>query len=63
MDMNKEYYTVSEACKLLGIHPHTLRRADQAGKLVCVRTPGGRRRVPRTEIERYRTMATPPKEE
>jgi excisionase family DNA binding protein len=61
MDMS-EYLTMTEACKLLGVHPSTLRRAANAGKIKAVRTPGGRRRFPRSEIERLQTPE-PPKEE
>lgn len=53
MGMNEELLTVSEACKLMQIHPSTLRRADKAGAIRVIRTPGGRRRIPRSEVERY----------
>ena len=55
--IEKEFYTVMEACTILGIHPQTLRRAEKAGKLLCVRTPGGRRRIPVSEIIRLTTPA------
>ena len=52
MDMKEKLYTVTEACELLQIDPSTLRRADAAGTIRCVRTPGGRRRIPASEIAR-----------
>jgi putative resolvase len=54
MDM-QDLLTVTEACAILGIHPSTLRRAANAGKIKIVRTPGGRRRIPRSEVERLKT--------
>jgi putative resolvase len=45
--------TVTEACKLLQISPSTLRRADENGTIRVIRTPGGRRRVPMSEVLRY----------
>ena len=43
---------VAEAARLLGIHPQTLRAWDVQGKIRVVRTPGGKRRVPESEIRR-----------
>ena len=43
---------VAEAARLLGIHPQTLRVWDVQGKVRIVRTPGGKRRVPESEIRR-----------
>ncbi|AEF96691.1 IS607 family transposase [Methanotorris igneus] len=45
-------YTMKEACELLGIHIKTLQRWDREGKIKCVRTVGGKRRVPESEIKR-----------
>lgn len=36
---------------MLGVHPATLRRWADQGDVLCVVTPGGHRRFPRTEIE------------
>jgi len=53
MDMTIEkLYTVREACRILQISHSTLLRADRNGTIRCVRTPGGRRRVPESEIRR-----------
>jgi excisionase family DNA binding protein len=42
---------LSEAAALLGIHPDTLRRWADEGKVPTVRTPGGERRFYRADIE------------
>ena len=53
MAMKQEkLFTVKEACRLLQISHSTLVRADRAGTIHCLRTPGGRRRVPASEIAR-----------
>ena len=44
--------TLKEACKLLGIHPNTLRKWDKQGKIRVVRTVGDRRRIPESEVKR-----------
>jgi len=41
-----------EASKLLGVHIRTIQKWDKAGKIRCVRTIGGKRRVPESEIKR-----------
>jgi len=43
---------LSEAAKILGVHPKTIQRWDREGKIRCIRTVGGRRRVPESEIKR-----------
>ncbi len=43
---------MEEAAGLLGIHPQTLRAWDVQGKIRVVRTTGGKRRVPESEIRR-----------
>jgi len=45
-------YTMKEASKLLGVHVKTIQKWDREGKIKCVRTIGGKRRVPETEIKR-----------
>jgi putative resolvase len=42
--------TLAQACKLLGIHPTTLRRWEAAGKVRADRTPGGHRRYDLAEL-------------
>jgi putative resolvase len=41
-----------EASRLLGVCVKTIQDWDKAGKIRCVRTPTGRRRVPESEISR-----------
>lgn len=55
----KTFYTVSEACAILHIHPNTLRRAEKAGKIVCGRTPGGRRRIAAEQLARLSELLRP----
>ena len=45
-------YTMKEASRLLGVHIKTIQRWDREGKINCVRTVGGKRRVPESEIRR-----------
>lgn len=43
---------MKEAAKILGVSVRTIQRWDKAGKIRCIRTVGGRRRVPESEIKR-----------
>lgn len=45
-------YTLSEAANLLGVHPDTVRRWDNTGKIRSIRVSGGWRRFPESEIKR-----------
>ena len=45
-------YTLKEASKILGVHVKTIQKWDREGKIKCVRTVGGRRRIPESEIKR-----------
>ena len=45
-------YTLKEAKKLLGVTTKTIHRWDKEGKIRVVRTIGGRRRIPESEIKR-----------
>lgn len=47
-----EWYTLSEASRLLGVHPATVRQWSDEGKLHTFRTPGGHRRFARPDLER-----------
>jgi putative resolvase len=44
--------TLKEAKKLLGVTTRTIQRWDKDGKIRVVRTVGGRRRIPESEIKR-----------
>jgi len=52
--MPREFYSVSEAAKALGISVDTLRRWDRAGRLRTTRDPRNRRVVSAKEIDRLR---------
>ncbi|MDA8333621.1 MAG: excisionase family DNA-binding protein, partial [Peptococcaceae bacterium] len=45
-------FSAGEAARRLGVHLTTIQRWDREGKLRVVRTIGGKRRIPATEIER-----------
>lgn len=45
---------LSEATNLLGVTPRTLRAWDAAGTIHTIRSPGGHRLVPMSEVERLR---------
>jgi len=42
---------LAEAAEMLGVHPETLRRWADEGKVPYVRTPGGERRFASEDIE------------
>ena len=52
--MPKQFYSASEAAKLLGISLDTLRRWDRAGRIETARDSGNRRIVAAAEVKRLR---------
>jgi molybdopterin-binding protein len=52
--MPKQFYSASEAARMLGISLDTLRRWDRAGRIETVRDNGNRRIVSADEIRRLR---------
>jgi len=46
-----EWLTLSEAARLLGVHPSTVRAWSDKGLLPVYRTQGGHRRYRRSEVE------------
>jgi molybdopterin-binding protein len=50
----REYYSVSDAAKVLGVSVDTLRRWDRTGKIKAERDRANRRVIPATEIDRLR---------
>lgn len=52
--MPREFYSVSEAAKTLGISVDTLRRWDRQGRIRAERDKNNRRVVPASEIDRLR---------
>jgi molybdopterin-binding protein len=53
----KQFYSASEAAKLLGISLDTLRRWDRAGRIEAARDSGNRRIVSAAEVRRLRGEA------
>lgn len=54
--MSESYLSLKEAADQLGVHPVTLRRWAESGKIQVVRTPGGHRRFSTSEIERLKRL-------
>jgi molybdopterin-binding protein len=50
----KQFYSASEAARLLGISLDTLRRWDRAGRISTARDSGNRRIVAAAEVQRLR---------
>ncbi|WP_337861191.1 helix-turn-helix domain-containing protein [Ferroplasma sp.] len=48
----EKLFTLRDACRLLQIHPTTLRMWDREGKIRCVRMQNNFRRVPESDINR-----------
>jgi excisionase family DNA binding protein len=48
-----EWLTLSEAADELGVHPSTLRRWTDEGRVPARRTPGGHRRYAKADIDGY----------
>jgi len=57
--MPEKLYSLQEACEFLGVSPSTIRRWEKAGKIRCLRTLGGQRRVPESEIQRIQGVHRP----
>jgi excisionase family DNA binding protein len=49
----KDWLSLTEASELLGVHPTTLRRWADAGRVPSFRTPGGHRRFQAPELEAW----------
>lgn len=56
--MSEIFHSLKEAAEQLGVHPVTLRRWAESGKIRVVRTPGGHRRFASSEIERLKRQAS-----
>jgi molybdopterin-binding protein len=48
----EDTYRIGDAAKAIGVRVETLRRWERDGKLRTVRTDGGQRRIPATEVSR-----------
>jgi len=58
--MEESLYSLKEAAELLGVHPGTLRRWSEKGKIATVRTAGGHRRFSSSEVQRLRQVERAP---
>lgn len=45
-------YRIGDAAKAIGVRVETLRRWERDGKLATIRTEGGQRRIPASEVAR-----------
>ena len=57
---NKQIYTIGEAARYLVKSIMTLRRWVTAGKITCIKTPGGFRRFTHDELERVKEFGPLP---
>ncbi len=48
----EDTYRIGEAAAALGVRVETLRRWEREGRLRAIRTPGGQRRIPASEVAR-----------
>ena len=53
-DSPAELISIGEAARILGVSVDTIRRWDVEGRVQCIRTPGGQRRISQDEIGRIR---------
>jgi len=51
--MQETYLTMTEAAERMKISYVTLYRAVESGRVRAIKTPGGRRRIPESEVDRY----------
>lgn len=51
-EMTKQWVTIADAAKFLGVSQDTLRRWEKKGTLIARRTAGGHRRYSRKQLER-----------
>ena len=49
----KKFIDIKEASKICSMHPHTLRKYADEGKIKCYKTPGGKRKFDRESLEKY----------
>ncbi len=67
--VGQEYLTSSEAARLIGIHPNTLRGYADQNLVPHMRLPGGHRRFQRADVEAFlarlrdQTISEPNEEE
>lgn len=52
VELKEKVYRISEASDLLGVHPNTIRRWENEGKIKVIRIGKGHRKIPESEINR-----------
>jgi excisionase family DNA binding protein len=57
-DNPSDLLTPNEVAELLRVHPATVTRWIRLGLIEAMRLPGGTYRIPRSELERLREVAT-----
>lgn len=57
----EKLYSLKEAKQLLGVKTRTIQQWDRDGKLKVIRTLGGRRRIPESEIMKLQGESLPVK--
>lgn len=53
LQTSPQWLTLSQAARILGVHPTTLRRWTNEGVIRCLRTPGGHRRFLQRDIDAF----------
>lgn len=53
----RTFLTTSEAARLMGVHPSSISRWINSGRIRALTTPGGHRRIPLGEIEGFLSAA------
>ena len=56
MALDREFYFISVAARMLGMHPQTLRKYERLGLVQPTRTVGSMRLYSREELERLRII-------
>ena len=51
-EVKPKVYTAKEVAEMLRVHQSTVTYWVRTGKVKAIRTPGGRIRIPREEVER-----------
>jgi len=57
MSFVKQFFRPDEAAEFLSVHISTLRRWTNEGRIACVFSPGGHRRIPREALVRFGATA------
>jgi predicted site-specific integrase-resolvase len=50
---NNVFITMREASRFSSVHPHTIRKYADAGKIKCFKTPTGQRRIHKGDLQKF----------